>query len=108
MKRLMTGVIALVMLLTFTFTGASLAEKKLSVVTTIFPVYDWAREIVGNNDNVEITVFHQQPPYIHAIVRETLAPNRHATEWKMRTGRRTSSSAVPLRVYRFNAAIYPS
>ena len=67
MKRLMTGVIALVMLLTFTFTGASLAEKKLSVVTTIFPVYDWAREIVGNNDNVEITMLLDNGVDLHSF-----------------------------------------
>ncbi|MCR5122309.1 MAG: zinc ABC transporter substrate-binding protein [Ruminococcus sp.] len=29
--------------------------KKLSVVCTIFPEYDWVREIVGDNANVELT-----------------------------------------------------
>ena len=32
------------------------SENKISVVTTIFPEYDWVREIVGDNDNVEITM----------------------------------------------------
>jgi len=31
-------------------------EKTISVVTTIFPEYDWVRAIVGDNDNVEITM----------------------------------------------------
>lgn len=31
------------------------SSKKLSVVCTIFPEYDWVKEIVGGNDNVEIT-----------------------------------------------------
>lgn len=31
-------------------------EKKLSVVTTVFPAYDWVRELVGeDNQNVDIT-----------------------------------------------------
>ena len=55
MKKYIAGAIALVMLFTFMFAGASIAEeKKLSLVTTIFPVYDWVREIVGDNDNVDI------------------------------------------------------
>ena len=33
--------------------------NKLKVVTTIFPEYDWAREVIGDNaDNVEV-VSHQ-------------------------------------------------
>ena len=32
------------------------SDNKISVVTTIFPEYDWVREIVGDNDNVEITM----------------------------------------------------
>ncbi|MBR5739087.1 MAG: zinc ABC transporter substrate-binding protein [Lachnospiraceae bacterium] len=31
------------------------ASKKLSIVTTVFPIYDWTREIAGNAENVEIT-----------------------------------------------------
>ncbi|WP_033151588.1 metal ABC transporter substrate-binding protein [Pseudobutyrivibrio ruminis] len=32
------------------------SDNTISVVTTIFPEYDWVREIVGDNDNVEITM----------------------------------------------------
>lgn len=33
------------------------ATGKLSVVTTVFPVYDWAKEVIGDNtDNVELTM----------------------------------------------------
>ena len=28
--------------------------KKLSIVTTIFPAYDWVKQVVGDNENVEI------------------------------------------------------
>ena len=29
--------------------------KKLSIVTTIFPAYDWVKQVVGDNKNVEIS-----------------------------------------------------
>ena len=32
------------------------SDNTISIVTTIFPEYDWVREIVGDNDNVEITM----------------------------------------------------
>ena len=67
MKKTIAGVIALVMLFTFMFAGASLAEeKKLSVVTTIFPVYDWVREAVGENDHVEITMLLDDGVDLHS------------------------------------------
>lgn len=67
MKKFIAGVIALVMLFTFIFAGTSFAEeKKLSVVTTIFPVYDWVREIVGDNDNVEITMLLDNGVDLHS------------------------------------------
>ena len=56
MKKYIAGITALVMLFAFVFSGASLAEeKKISVVTTIFPIYDWVREIAKGSD-VEITM----------------------------------------------------
>ena len=56
MKKTIAGAIALVMLFVFAFSGAACAEeKKISVVTTIFPIYDWVREIAGDGD-VEITM----------------------------------------------------
>ena len=67
MKKLISGAIALVMLFTSMFAGASLAEeKKTSVVTTIFPIYDWVREIVGDNDNVEITLLLDSGVDLHS------------------------------------------
>ena len=67
MKKYFAGVIALVVLFTFLFAGASFAEEsKISVVTTIFPVYDWVREIVGDNDNVEITMLLDNGVDLHS------------------------------------------
>lgn len=50
--------------------------KKLSVVATIFPAYDWAREVFKGNDNVEITMLlddgvdlHSYQPTIDDIMK---------------------------------------
>lgn len=67
MKKAITGVLALVMLFAFMSAGASVAEaKKISVVTTIFPVYDWAREVAGDKDNVEITMLLDSGVDLHS------------------------------------------
>ncbi|MDO4867956.1 MAG: metal ABC transporter substrate-binding protein [Clostridia bacterium] len=67
MKNRFAGVVALVLLLTFTFAGASLAEgKAISVVTTIFPIYDWVREVAGDSDSVEITMLLDSGVDLHS------------------------------------------
>ena len=40
--------------------------KTISVVTTIFPEYDWVRQIVGSNDNVEITMLLDNGVDLHS------------------------------------------
>lgn len=67
MNKNIACIVALVMLFTFVFAGASLAEeKKINVVTTIFPLYDWVREIVGENDNVGITILLDNGVDLHS------------------------------------------
>jgi len=67
MKRFIAGMMALVMLLGFAFAHSAFAEeKKLSVVTTIFPVYDWVREVVGENENVDITLLLNSGVDLHS------------------------------------------
>ena len=67
MKKYIAGIAALVMLFAFVFSGASLAEgKKVSVVTTIFPIYDWVREIVGDTENVEIVMLLDNGVDLHS------------------------------------------
>ena len=67
MKKYIAGVVALVLMFTFAFTGVSFAEgDKLSIVTTIFPVYDWVREIVGDSENVEITLLLDSGVDLHS------------------------------------------
>lgn len=67
MKKYFAGVIALVLLLTSMLAGTAFAEEKnIRVVTTIFPVYDWVRQIVGGNDNVEITLLLDSGVDLHS------------------------------------------
>lgn len=40
---------------------------KLSIVTTIFPEYDWVREITKGNDNVEITMLLNKGVDLHSF-----------------------------------------
>ena len=53
-------------------------EKKISVVATIFPVYDWAREVIGGCDNVNLILLqdsgvdlHSYQPTVQDIVKVT-------------------------------------
>ena len=46
MKKLLSFAAALFVLLSC-FAPATAEAGKISVVTTIFPIYDWVREIVG-------------------------------------------------------------
>ena len=64
-KKILASVLALILLLTGVAPFAALAEKKVSVVTTIFPVYDWVREIAAGNDNVEITMLLDSGSDLH-------------------------------------------
>ncbi len=67
MKKTVSCMLVFVMLFMFVFAGVSCAEeKKISVVTTIFPVYDWVREIVGDIDNVEITMLLNNGVDLHS------------------------------------------
>ena len=56
MKKTVSCMLIIVLLFVFAFSGDAFAEgNKLSVVTTIFPIYDWVREIAKGSD-VEITM----------------------------------------------------
>ena len=66
MKKIMASVLALILLLTGIAPYTALAEgKKVSVVTTIFPLYDWVREITAGNDNVEIIMLLDSGADLH-------------------------------------------
>ena len=67
MKKFISGAIALVMLLMCALDGGAFAEaRKLSVVTTIFPIYDWVRQIAGDSDDIEITLLLDSGVDLHS------------------------------------------
>ena len=67
MKKIVSVVMSLILLASFLAPGAALAEgKKLSVVTTIFPIYDWVRAILGENaENAELTMLLDSGSDLH-------------------------------------------
>lgn len=70
MKKYILAIIC-AMLMTFTLVGCGNTEdedsEKISIVTTIFPEYDWVREIVGENENVEITMLLDNGVDLHSF-----------------------------------------
>ena len=46
--------------------GASDSTDTISVVTTIFPEYDWVRQVAGDNENVEITMLLDNGVDLHS------------------------------------------
>ena len=47
-------------------TNVSKAKGGISVVTTIFPEYDWVRQVVGDNENVDITLLLDNGVDLHS------------------------------------------
>ena len=45
--------------------GAQAEDNSISVVTTIFPEYDWMREIIGENSEVELTMLLDKGTDLH-------------------------------------------
>lgn len=67
MKRIIAMLLSAIMLCGL-MSGAACAEnQKLRIVTTIFPIYDWVREIVGDSDNVEVTMLLDSGIDLHSF-----------------------------------------
>ncbi len=65
MKKYLTLITLLALLLTSVFSiGAVAASGKLQVVTTIFPIYDWTREIAG--DKAKLTMLLDSGVDLHS------------------------------------------
>ena len=67
MNKLLSAVLALALCLTL-LSGAhtTAEERKLRVVTTIFPVYDWTRQIAGDPSPVELTMLLDSGVDLHS------------------------------------------
>ena len=83
-KKIIAGVTILLALITSVFAAkAKKADKnagKLKVVTTIFPEYDWAREIIGDTKSADLTLLlgngvdlHSYQPSIQDIAKISTA-----------------------------------
>ena len=80
-KKIIAGVTILLALTTSVFAAKAKKSDKLKVVTTIFPEYDWAREIIGDKaSNIELTLLlgngvdlHSYQPSIQDIAKISTA-----------------------------------
>ncbi|MEE1304020.1 MAG: metal ABC transporter substrate-binding protein [Agathobacter sp.] len=71
MKKLISFLLVMAMAIT-AFSGCGKSESKgdsskISIVTTIFPEYDWVREITKGNDNVEISMLLDKGVDLHSF-----------------------------------------
>ena len=64
MKRLLVIIMAVMLMLTGCSTPSK-DEGKVSIVTTIFPLYDWIREITYGINDVEITLLQDSGTDLH-------------------------------------------
>ncbi|MGN0368084.1 MAG: metal ABC transporter substrate-binding protein [Wujia sp.] len=70
MKKLISVFVAVLMvagLLTGCAEHAQEKEDKLSIVTTIFPVYDWVNQLIQGNENVELTMLVSSGVDLHSF-----------------------------------------
>lgn len=70
MKKLISVLCVMLLavsMLTGCGTDASKGNGKISIVTTIFPEYDWVREITKGNANVEITMLLDKGVDLHSF-----------------------------------------
>ena len=66
MKKIIAVMLSLMLLASLFLTAAAAEEKKISVVTTIFPIYDWVREVVGDDPSVELTMLLDNGVDLHS------------------------------------------
>ncbi len=68
LKRLLVIVMLVcIMLLSGCGNRASSDNDKIKVVCTLFPQYDWAREIIGDNENVELILLVENGNDLHSF-----------------------------------------
>ena len=70
MKKLISSLCVMMLavsMLTGCGKGTSKDTGKISIVTTIFPEYDWVREITKGNENVEITMLLDKGVDLHSF-----------------------------------------
>lgn len=66
-KILVIGMFVCVMMLTACSGNATKNGDKIKVVCTLFPQYDWAREIIGDKKNVELVLLVENGNDLHSF-----------------------------------------
>ena len=68
MKKTLIFILSIMMMITCAAAGTGLAEgEKIRVVTTIFPIYDWVRSVVGTDEeHVELTLLLDNGVDLHS------------------------------------------
>ena len=64
-KKFLALFLALVMLLC-TFAGCAEKDEKITVLCTVFPIYDWVRAVVGESDSVEVILLVSDGADLHS------------------------------------------
>lgn len=65
MKKIVYLLIAIMLILCGCGNQESIKNDKKSVVVTIFPLYDWVREIVGDSEGIELTLLMNKGVDLH-------------------------------------------
>lgn len=68
MKKIfkMFTIVSCVLLSVCMLTSCGKKNDKISVVATIFPQYDWARQVIGDDDSVELTLLTKNGADLHS------------------------------------------
>ncbi len=66
MRKFISLVLVMALAVSCITSAAVAEEKEFSIVTTIFPIYDWAREIIGGNDHVQLTLLLDSGVDLHS------------------------------------------
>lgn len=65
MKRILCILLILLMLFPMAGCGGGQQSDKLQVICTVFPQYDWVRNVLGETDNVELTLLMDNGADLH-------------------------------------------
>lgn len=66
MKKMIGFALILALAVSCMLPAAGAEEKKISVVTSIFPIYDWTREVIGENSHVQLTLLLDSGVDLHS------------------------------------------
>ncbi|MDY4084074.1 MAG: metal ABC transporter substrate-binding protein [Ruminococcus bromii] len=75
MRNKLMSLLLVLLLVVITFSGCASTfnfnSGKLSIVTTIFPEYDWVSQIIGDSDNINVTMLIKNGVDLHSYQPST-------------------------------------